>query len=191
METPRDRQELLDELDRLERELGSLTESIDEARFNWQPDGGRAWSIGQCVEHLTRTNVAYVEALARSVARAGRRPGGQGGLPLDPGPFGGWFVRAMDEKATRQFRAPRRIVPGSECPRESTLADFRRAQADVRELVRSTVGLDLNGIRFANPFLARMPLLNVAAGILVIPAHERRHLRQARKVAQRPDFPKA
>jgi hypothetical protein len=194
VETPRDRQELLDELDRLERELGSLTESIDEARFNWRPDGGRAWSIGQCVEHLIRTNVAYVEALARAVERAGRRSGqapGQVGLPLDPGPFGGRFVRAMDEKSTRRFRAPSRIVPGSDCPRDSTLADFGRAQADVRELVRSTVGLDVNRIRFANPFLVRLPLLNVAAGILVIPAHERRHLRQARKVAQRPDFPKA
>lgn len=192
VEPSRDRQEVLDELDRLERELGSLVETIDDSRFNWQPEGGRVWSIGQCVDHLIRTNVAYVEALAGAVERAGRRGGvAGGGASLDPGPFGGWFVRSMDEKAKRRFRAPARIVPASDCPRASTLADFARAQADVRELVRATAGLDVNRIRFPNPFLSQLPLLNVAAGILVIPAHERRHLRQARKVAQRPDFPRA
>ena len=188
MEPPRDRQALLDELDRIERELAALVEPIGDGRFNWQPDGGRAWSIGQCVEHLTRTNVAYVEALAQAVERARGRGGGVG-RPLDPGPFGGWFVRSMDEKASRRYRAPAKIQPDSDCPRDSTHAAFARAQADVRELVRSSVDLDVNRIRFANPFVAGLPLLNVAAGLLVIPAHERRHLRQARKVAQRSDFP--
>jgi len=190
METPRDRQAVLDELDRLERELGALVESIDDVRFNWQPDGGRAWSIGQCVEHLARTNAAYLEALSRAVGPALRK-GADGGPPLDAGMVGGWFVRSMDEKSERRFRAPARIQPDSDCPRDSTLAAFSRTQADARELVRSTAALDLNRIRFANPFAAKLPLLNVAAGILVIAAHERRHLRQARKVAQRPDFPAA
>ncbi len=190
METPRDRQEVLDELDRLERELGALVESIDDARFNWQPEGGRAWSIGQCVEHLARANAAYLEALTRAVEPA-RRKGGNGGRPLDPGPLGGWFVRSMDEKSERKFSAPGRLQPDSDCPRESTLAAFSRTQADARELVRSTAALDLNRIRFSNPFVGGLPLLTVAAGILVLPAHERRHLRQARKVAQRPEFPSA
>ncbi len=186
---PRDRQAILDELDRLERELAALVESVDDVRFNWRPGGGTSWSIGQCVEHLSRTNAAYVEALTHAVERAAK--GGGQGRPLDPGTIGGWFVRSMDEKAPRRFRAPAKIQPDSDCPRASTLAAFGRAQAEVRELVRSSAGLDLNGVRFANPFVAGLPLLNVAAGILVIPAHERRHLRQARKVAQRPDFPNA
>ena len=36
---PRDRQEVLDELDRLERELAGLVEPIDDVRFNWRPRG--------------------------------------------------------------------------------------------------------------------------------------------------------
>ena len=187
---PRDRQEVLDELDRLERELAALVEPIDDVRFNWRPDGGRAWSIGQCVEHLARTNAAYVEALARAIERAAKRTS-KGGRPLEPGPFGGWFVRSMDEKSGRSFKAPGKIQPDSDCPRASTLAGFAGVQAEVRELVRGSAHRDLNRIRFANPFVAGLPLLNVAAGILVIPPHERRHLRQARKVAQRPDFPSA
>ncbi|HSB53345.1 MAG TPA: hypothetical protein VLD58_03280, partial [Gemmatimonadales bacterium] len=48
--------------------------------------------------------------------------------------------------------------------------------------------LDLNGTRFANPFL---PLVrfSVGTGFQVIAAHQRRHLWQAGRIRENPRFP--
>jgi hypothetical protein len=64
------------------------------------------------------------------------------------------------------------------------VAAFRAVQRDVVSFVRDTAELDLNRVRFRNPFLKGLKLFNVATGVLVIAAHERRHLLQAGKARQ-------
>lgn len=68
------------------------------------------------------------------------------------------------------------------------MADWRRIQAEVRDLLREAAGIDLNRTRFVNPFI---PLVRftVGTGFLVIAAHERRHLWQAERVKANPGFP--
>jgi hypothetical protein len=51
-------------------------------------------------------------------------------------------------------------------------------------------GIESTSVRFRNPFV---PLLRftVGTGLLVINAHDRRHLWQAERVQDAPGFPKA
>lgn len=51
----------------------------------------------------------------------------------------------------------------------------------VRALIRESQNLDLNRIRFRNPFV-RLFYFTVGTGLLVISAHDRRHLWQAKQV---------
>lgn len=191
-----DRQALLDELDRLERELGDLVEPVADSSFDWQPDGGRGWSVGQCVDHLARANREYVRALGAGVGRKrdwlerlATRRAPRAAAELAAGLGGRLFLWTLEPPPRFKVPAPGRIAPASRCPKRETVEAFRAAQAEVRDLVRATAGLDLHRVRFPNPFVGGLPLLTVATGLLVIPAHERRHLLQIRRLLARPDYP--
>ena len=106
---------------------------------------------------------------------------------------GGWFstafLKRIGPEVTSKFKAPGKIRPVSADP-EKVFADLRREHQEVQLLLSETVQLDLNRIRFRNPFI---PILRftVATGFLVMAAHGRRHLLQAERVTQAEGFPRS
>jgi hypothetical protein len=73
-------------------------------------------------------------------------------------------------------------------PAASALASYINSHTRYRELVRLCADMDPNRVLVANPFLKWIPM-RVSTVVLVIPAHDRRHLWQARNVRAHPDFP--
>jgi hypothetical protein len=190
MELGADRVELMAELTRLSFEASALAAPLDEAQFNWRPDGGTGWSVGQCLEHLTRANRIYLDALEAACRKA--PPQGEGPVPpLRPGRLGEWFLRTLDPPVRTRFKAPQKIFPQARCPKQATLVAFAGEQQRAIELVRQTARIDCNSIRFDNPLAYGLRMFNIATGLLVIPAHERRHLLQAKKVVEHSDFPRS
>jgi hypothetical protein len=91
-----------------------------------------------------------------------------------------------------RFRVPvplPAMVPPAETDFASTWSGFLATQDEVCGLLRANADLDLCGIRFRNPVAKHLPLFNLAAGFLILAAHERRHLAQALRVRARADFP--
>lgn len=185
-----DRAELMAELARLAFEASQISTPLDDAQFNWQPDGGKAWSVGQCIDHLVRANRCYLDALEEAVRAAGA-PEMPEPPAMQPGRLGRWFLKTLEPPATLKVNAPKKIVPAARCPKQATLVAYAGEQQRLIALVRATARLDVNGIRFENPLASGLRVFNVATGLLVIPAHERRHLAQARRVVEHPDFPSA
>jgi hypothetical protein len=68
------------------------------------------------------------------------------------------------------------------------LEGFLRAQEMIRAVLLENAGLDLNRIRFRNPFIGFLRF-TVGAGLLIIAAHDRRHLWQAGRVREAAGFP--
>jgi hypothetical protein len=68
------------------------------------------------------------------------------------------------------------------------LQGFVDSHANVRRVLDSWEKLDFNSIRFRSPF-APVLRFTVATGIMVINAHDRRHLWQARCVTESDNFP--
>jgi len=186
-----DRKALVDELDRLAGELRRLVDAASDAAFRWRPDGGAAWSVGLCVEHLAVTNEAYVERLTEAVERDGERAGAPRG-PLETSWFGRIFLSQLEPPPRYRVPAPRRIQPdeGRLGDRDAVWARFLASQEAVKALVRATAGTAVDRIRFRNPFVKNLRVFTVADGFHIVAAHERRHLHQAKNVAARPDFPK-
>ena len=176
-ELPADRAELVAELERLGEAYTSVAEGLSAADFNRQAMPGKSWSVGQCLDHIAKINAHYVAPIRQAAFRA--RPGP---VPLRPNRLGRWFVAEMEPPAKRRLPAPAPAIPSSSLDPGSTLQSFRDTQARIVALVRETAELDLNRARFRNPFLMGLPIFNVATGLLVIAAHERRHLLQAQKV---------
>lgn len=186
---PADLQEILDAVDHADRAADVLVADLTEEQFHWQPDGGRAWSIAQCLEHLATTNAIYGDAIQTGIMAAKRRGWTRKG-PLASGFFGRQFVQSMEPPVRRRFRSPGKTRPGSGLPKTEALRRFHAAHERIRQLVRDAAGVDGNRATFKNPF---MPLLRVrvGTGLRVIPAHDRRHLWQASRVKEAPGFPRA
>jgi hypothetical protein len=76
------------------------------------------------------------------------------------------------------MKAPRLIRPRSAPGLADAFNAFVASQQEVRAFLRTYADLDLARVRFPNPFI-RGVRFSLATGLHVIPAHERRHLRQA------------
>lgn len=176
-----DIQALLDELDRAEREVEELVGGLTESELNRQPEGRKGWSVAQIFEHVSTTNDEYISAVAGALAAAQARGGAERRGPIRLPWFGRWFVGQIEPPPKRRFRAPSKSQPPSEAGKLEVLLHFRAAQANVRGFLRQYAELDLNRIRFPNPFL---PGIRFTCGTAfhILNAHTRRHLWQARRV---------
>jgi hypothetical protein len=176
----------MDQLDENERNARALIADLDDTQLRWQPSP-TAWSIGQCLDHITVANRAYIEPM-RSAISAAAEHGSQRRGPLRPGAPSRWFVRALEPPPRRRMPAPKQIVPALGKSKTQLAAELSGEQQRFRDLLLAAAGIDLNRTRFVNPFF---PLLrfSVGTGFLVIAAHERRHLFQAAAVRRLPAFP--
>ena len=162
----------------------TLARTLTEQQLNWKP-GPVDWSIGQCLEHLSVANEVYLRAISDSLASQPQAVVQN----IRPGWFGGWFIRTYIEpvSGTRRARAPKRITPGATVD-ASVLDRFLRSNHAAREVVLRARNLDINRVRFANPFI---PLLRfrVGAGLEILSKHQSRHLLQAERIRASSQFP--
>jgi DinB superfamily len=179
---PADLQALFNELHRTDHEARQLASGLTEAQLNWQPGGGAGWSVVQCLDHLAQINTVYVAALREAIR--GVKPGTvprRG--PIHPGWFGRWFISAMEPPPKRKLKAPKKALPAQHKGGADVLRAFVSAHDEVRAVIRESREMDLNRIRFTNPFI-RLFHFTVGTGLLIIAAHDRRHLWQAKQVVQ-------
>ena len=185
---PADLQSILDQIDDADRAADPLVSNLSDHQFHWQPDEGRSWSVGQCLEHLATINTLYGDAI-RGAVEAARRNGWSRTGPLAPGPFGRSFIRSQEPPVKRRRRSPGSVRPGSELTRVEILRRYHESHERLRQLVRDAATIDANRATYPNPFLGLLRF-KVATGLQVLPAHDRRHLWQAEQVKKRADFPK-
>ena len=178
---------LMAEVARLSFEASQIAASLDEERFNWQPDSGRSWSVGQCIEHLVRVDRLFLDGIEEAARSAARIEGRSEPQELDPGRLGRWFIASVEPPAERPHHALKKTIPPARCMKSPTLIAFAGEQQRLIELVRDTADLDCNSTPFKNPLPYGLRTFNLSTGMLFLAAHERRHLGQARNVvAQMP-----
>jgi len=183
---PAELQGLLDQVDAAEGEARALAAGLTDAQANWQPDGGRAWSVAQCLDHLGRIQRLYADAILPGVRDEATRPDGVFN-GLAPGFLVRKFIQSQEPPPKRRMKAPKQVVPASSLPVAQALKGFVASHAGYRELVDLASRVDANRVIVRNPFLPiiRMKLSTV---LLVLPAHDRRHLWQARQATLTPGF---
>jgi hypothetical protein len=180
---PSDLQRLSDQLDAAERDARGLVTGLTDARGGWRAHAG-AWSVAECLDHLGTANRVYLDAMQPAADRALRENRRRRG-PAQPGLVGGWFVKYLEPpvKTVTKSKAPRLIRPRAAPALSDATMKFLSSQDDVRAFLRTYSGIDLSGVRFANPFIRGLRF-SLATGLHVIAAHERRHLWQAWRVRQ-------
>src|SRR5690242_9377138 len=176
---PDDLQSILNELDRTDEDARQLVSGLSDAQLNWRPSP-TAWSVAQCLAHLGQMDSVLTSALRTAVRQASKNSL-MPRKPIQPGWFGRWFVNQMEAPPRRKMKTPRQGIPEGHKSGEEILRAFIAAHDELRSLIHETRDLDLNRIRFRNPFIGLLRY-SVGTALLVIGAHDRRHLWQARQV---------
>ncbi len=182
------RDAILYQLKSSEEAAVKLTAGLSRAQMNWQPNDGRSWSIWQCLDHLARTNRVYCQSMLEAVAHP--RQHTKATNAITPGWFGRWFVAKMEPSARTRYKTVKKVMPGSEGDVQVAMQDFLDSHNEARRVVASWERVDFNRVRFQNPFV---PVLRftVGTGLMIINAHDRRHLRQAERVKESSGYPAA
>jgi hypothetical protein len=164
----------------------ALAGGLTEEQLNWQPALG-SWSVGQCLEHLCRTNEAYLTSISAALKDQPDSPVEQ----TTPGWFGRWFIRSFVEPSpnSKRVSAPSKIRPAARVDL-AVLDRFLSGNKSCRELIVRTRGKNINRIRFWNPFVPGVRF-TVGTGLEIITGHERRHLLQAERVRDSVNFPRS
>jgi hypothetical protein len=182
-----DRAALVSELERLESAFRERAGSLSPEAWSWRPDA-KTWSAGEIVDHLGRTNATYLAALEPALAKLGARPNRRPG-PLAPRWAGRIFLTQLEPPPRYRVPAPRKIRPAPRVDPAAAWEAFSRAQRRVIELTRATASLAPASVRFRNPIAFDLPVFDLATGLLIVAAHERRHLHQLERLRANPAFP--
>lgn len=179
---------LLIATDAVEADARNLVQVLTNEQANWRPQGGAGWSVAQCLDHLARINVFYVghflPVLDHAKAESSAPFAG-----LAPTWFGRTFLAVLEPPVRRRVKAPGNVQPAPVIPLADALARYLSSHGPYRQLVRVANDVDVNRITAPNPFF-KMFRVRAATALQVPPAHDRRHLWQARQVLLAPGFPK-
>lgn len=176
---PPELQVLLDQVDACEADAHRLVADLDDEAVNWTPPTG-GWSVGQCLSHLTLMNDFYLRGWPEALTEAARAERGPF-RGLHPTLFGRWFVWSMEPPYRMKGKAIRTATPGPRVPRETLVDDFKRSHETYRHLVRGSAAVDINRVVAPNAILTQVKM-RLSTVLLIIPAHDRRHLWQAANV---------
>ena len=176
---PQELQVLFDQIDECEADAERLVADLDDEAVNWTPPSG-GWSVGQCLTHLTLMNEFYLRGWPDAVAEAARDERGPF-KGLHPTPFGRWFVRYLEPPYRMKSKAIQAATPASRVPRDTLVRDYKQSHELYRHLVRGSAAVDVNRIVRPNAILKQVKM-RLSTVLLIIPAHDRRHLWQAANV---------
>jgi len=175
---------IIAQLDNADLRAQTLAQNLTNEQLNWCPSP-QEWSIGQCLQHLVEFNREYGAAISRALD--GEHPSPVGELKI--GRVSGWFMRNYVEPGpnTRRVNSPKKIKPDTQIS-PSVLNDFLRSNQQAKDLVRRAAAFNVNRIRYKNP-LAPLVRFTVGVGFELTWKHELRHILQAERVRQSPEFP--
>jgi DinB superfamily len=186
---PQTKESVLRQLSESEESAAKLILGVSPTQARWQAEPGKSWNIWQCLDHLVLTNRIYTAAIMQTVA-SGVPTRGTAAEGISPGWFGRWFISQLDPPARRRIKTLPAMKPPEEGSLEQAQREFIASHEEVREVLKHWDKVDFNRARFRSPF-APVLRFTVGTGLLIINAHDRRHLWQADQVKQTPGYPKS
>ena len=164
-----------------------LVTDLNEEQLNWKPSS-KQWSIAQCLEHLAVTSSRFDPYFTEAIARARTRWPVSGRVVYKPSMVGGWLIRQVVPETTRKVSAPKVFRPADSSSIRDALESFLKQQQRFLIFVQESEGIDYNRTRLRSPVTPLMRY-SLADAFVVTVVHEQRHLGQARRVRELPNFP--
>lgn len=178
--------EIISELQNISAETQKTFGKLSAEQINWKPSE-TGWSVGQCFEHLIKSNELFYGELDKIASGTRQNSFLEKWSPLSS-VWGNLLISSL-KKDERKFKAPtQKIVPPSDIDAH-IIEIFAAHQAELIEKIKQTEAADWNKIKVTSPFMKLMTY-KLADGFQVIVEHEKRHFRQAERVTETDGFPK-
>jgi hypothetical protein len=178
--------EYIAEVKRQAAEASLLAAEFNDETLNWQPKGGKGWSILQCFDHLAIMNAKYLQAMTDAVASNEDQLEPRK-VPIQPsGWFTRWFIGMEEPPPKIKLPAPGKIQPPSRLSR-AVVDEFCTLQDQFAAFVEKWGKSELGDLRVKDPLFPFH--LTADTQLLVVLMHNRRHLWQAANVTKVKGFP--
>ena len=176
-----------EESKQVNEEAKQLVGSLNETQLNWKPAPER-WSIAQCLDHLRVSSEGYNNYLPNAIGRGREKWPTSGAVSYHPTLMGGWLIKQLLPENTRKIPAPKIFRPAASSSIHDSLNNFLKQQEVFLNFVNNANGFDYNKARLRSP-VTPLVRYSVADTFVLIVVHNRRHLAQALRVKQDPNFP--
>ena len=164
-----------------------LFNELNATQLNWKPDA-QSWSIAQCLDHLIVGNSSYFPVFQQMIEGSYKAS-----WWARISPFSGYFGRLMLDnfgaEVKKKYKAPPLFQPTQSEIQGTIVQDFIRHQQELLGLYGKMERADPNTV-LASPALGLLtyPLRDAFTFLI---GHEERHVNQAKRVLEHPQFPKA
>ncbi len=167
--------ELLDALDTSRAELRALVSALSAEQLA-APGRGDEWSIAEVLEHLALTE----DGIGRVFSKIAHEVDATGARETDTSSVLGrndaWGVATADVKVT----APDRVNPTGSMSPEESMERMEASRRKLKEVMARSSGLALGTVSFPHPLFGAFDGYQWG---LIVSQHERRHIRQMRRIA--------
>ena len=173
---------LIAEIDAVSADARRLWGELPAERLLARPTAD-AWSPAENLEHLSLTAERFLPGLREgleTIRRDGRRSHG----PLKPDLIGRFFRWVLEPPVRLRVKTTQPFEPllREDASPEAVLERFLALQDELRELCASVDGWAADRVKVTSPF-AKNVRYSLYSALIIIPAHARRHLWQARRAA--------
>ncbi len=168
--------ELRQQLNACSASAEKLIASISENKVNLRAIDG-AWSIAECVAHLTSTTAVYLPIMNSALKDA---PAGDGPYKMDW--RGGMLKWILEPPYRTKVKTIPSLEPIVNDPRR-VLPDFLASQQEFLNAMQMWNGRALDKVFISSLFNQRLRY-NIYSLFNVVAAHQRRHLWQAQRVKE-------
>jgi hypothetical protein len=173
------------EIDLITADVQQKFGGLSGEQLNWKP-AAESWSIGQCIDHLIKTNEIYSEDF-KAVANGTRSQSAWERWS----PFSGFFGRFLTNimpKDQKKVKTTGRFVPPSEIDAD-VVKRFAKSQEELKDTVRSTEKADWDKTILTSSFMG-LVTYSLGDAYNIVTGHQHRHIRQAERVVLEHEFPK-
>jgi hypothetical protein len=182
---------MTNDVDKVITEFRNVTNDVKSSfgrlspeQVNWKPTP-ESWSVGQCLDHLIRSNEEFYSELEKLAAGTRKNTFWQSWSPLSS--IAGSFLVSTLKKDGNKVKTNQKMTPPSDIPAD-IVNRFERHQDEFMEKILGTANNDWNKVILTSPFIKIMTYkMNVGLEALI--EHEKRHVRQAKRVVAADGFP--
>lgn len=164
--------------------MHALTNRLSYKQFNFKPESDR-WSVGECIEHLNLSMLAYLELMEPVIHKTNLEGNGnfaQGTI------MGRLMLRAL-RKPGRHYPAPRSFTPElNELDPGTVRNSFDTEINRLMQCLKRAKGLALGNITMPWPVF-HLIKISLAQAFELQVLHNDRHFKQAEQVIQLEEFP--